>query len=150
MNLYKGKNWEVVFVDWCQDFLGNCIISSNKESLSDLTDEDWVELGKIEKELERVSKKVFNATMFNFACLMNDAYKNNEKAHVHFHFIPRYKYDVKIFNKTYRDKHFGYNLWKWSLSKFSRQRDIFNKEEKAKIFEMMKNEFKIDNCQTRQ
>jgi len=146
MNLYKGKSWEVIFIDWSQNYLGNWIISSSKESLSDLTDADWVELGKIEKELERVSKKVFNATMFNFACLMNDAYKNNEQPHVNFHFIPRYKDDVKMFNKIYRDKHFGYNLWKCSLSKFSRQRDIFNKEEKQKICEMIKEEFKID-CQ---
>lgn len=39
------------------------------------------------------------------------------------------------------DKHFGYNLWKWALNKFKSQKDIFNKEEKIKIFEMMKNEF---------
>ena len=56
MELYKGKNWEVVFVDWCQEFVGDCIISCNKESLSDLTDEDWQELGRLEKELERISK----------------------------------------------------------------------------------------------
>ena len=82
MQLYKGKYWEVVFVDWCQEFVGDCIISSTKESLSDLASEEWVELGKIEKELERVAKKVFNATMFNFACLMNNAYRDNEKPHV--------------------------------------------------------------------
>ena len=91
MILYKGNNFEVVFVNWCQEFVGDCIISCNKESLSELTDNDWIELGKIEKELERVSKKLFNATMFNFACLMNNAYRDNEKPHVHFHFIPRYK-----------------------------------------------------------
>ena len=67
MELYKGNNWEVVFVDWCQEFVGDCIISCNKESLSELSTEDWKELGLIEKELERVCKKVFNATMFNFA-----------------------------------------------------------------------------------
>ena len=90
MELYKGKNWDVIFVDWCQEFIGDCIISCNKESLSDLTDEDWQELGRLEKELERISKKLFNATMFNFACLMNNAYRDNEKPNVHFHFIPRY------------------------------------------------------------
>lgn len=79
MELYKGKNWEVVFVDWCKEFPGQCIISSEKESLSDLKNEDWIELGIIEKELERVCKKLFNATMFNFACLMNNAYKDNKK-----------------------------------------------------------------------
>ena len=54
MELYKGKIWRVVFVDWCQEFVGDCIISCNKESLSELNDNDWIELGKLEKELERV------------------------------------------------------------------------------------------------
>ena len=143
MKLYKSKNWEVVFVDWCQEFVGDCIISSNKESLSDLTTDEWVELGKIEKELERVTKKLFNATMFNFACLMNNAYKDDEKPHVHFHFIPRYKNELVLFKKVYKDNHFGYNFWKWSLSRFKRQKDIFTKEEKNKIYEMMKEEFKL-------
>ena len=75
MNIYKGKYWDVIFVDWCQEFVGDCIISNEKESLSELTSEEWEELGKIEKELERVCKKLFNATMFNFACLMNNAYR---------------------------------------------------------------------------
>ena len=121
MELYKGKNWNVIYVNWCQEFPGQCIISCNKESLSDLTSEDWVELGQIEKELERVCKKVLRATMFNFCCLMNNAYRDNETPHVHFQFLPRYKNKLKIFDKVYKDKHFGYNLWKWSLSKFKRQ-----------------------------
>ena len=58
MNLYKGKCWEIVFGSWCQEFVGYCIISSTKENLSELSNEEWVELGKIEKELERVCKKV--------------------------------------------------------------------------------------------
>ena len=141
MILYKSKYWEVVFVSWCHVFVGDCIISCNKESLSELTNDEWLELGKLEKELERVTKKLFGATMFNFACLMNNAYRDNEKPHVHFHFVPRYKNELKIFNKVYKDRHFGYNFWKWDLSKFKRQKDIFTKEEKIKIFEMMKNEF---------
>ena len=143
MDLYQGKYWTVVFVKWSQEFIGDCIISSKKESLSELTSEEWIELGKIEKELERVCKKLFNATMFNFACLMNNAYRDNETPHVHFHFIPRYKNTITIFNKVYKDKHFGYNFWKWSLSKLRCQKDIFTKEEKIKIYEMMKEEFKI-------
>lgn len=143
MQLYKGKYFEVIFVDWCQEFIGQCIISGNKENLSDMTSEEWIELGKIEKELERVCKKLFNTTMFNFACLMNNAYRDNEKPHVHFQFIPRYRDKVYLFNKTYIDKHFGYNFWKWANSKFKRQKDIFTKEERIEIFNMMKNEFNL-------
>lgn len=40
MILYKSKYWEVVFVSWCQEFVGDCIISCNKESLSELTNDE--------------------------------------------------------------------------------------------------------------
>ncbi len=144
MELYKGKNWNIIFGDWCQEFVGYCIIGNDKESLSELTKEAWEELGILEKELERVCKKVFGATMFNFACLMNNAYRDNEKPLVHFHFIPRYKEEINIFNKKYKDKHFGYNMWKWALNEKERQKDIFTEEERLKIFEMMKSEFNKD------
>ena len=143
MNLYESKTWKVVFGDWDQSFPGYTVISCEKESLSDLNDKDWTELGKIEKELERITKKLFGATMHNFACLMNNAYRDNETPHVHFHFVPRYKNKVIILNKKYKDKHFGYNFWKWSMNKFKKQKDIFNKEEKAKIYEMMKKEWSV-------
>ena len=86
MNLYEGNTWKVVFGDWNQSFPGYTVVSCSKESLRELTDNDWVELGKIEKELERITKKLFNATMYNFACLMNNAYRDSETPHVHFHF----------------------------------------------------------------
>ena len=145
MELYKGKYFEVVFCDWCQDFLGQCIISGHKESLTEMNDKEWIELGRLEKELERVTKKLFGATMFNFACLMNNAYRDNEKPHVHYWFFPRYKEEINIFNKNFKDKHFGYNFWKWNRSNLKKQKDIFTKDEREKIFEMMKKEFNPKN-----
>lgn len=71
----------------------------------------------MEKELERVCKKVFGAAMFNFACLMNNAYKDNGIPHVHYHFVHRYKDPLLLFRKEYVDRHFGYNFWKWALDK---------------------------------
>ena len=79
---------------------------NDKESLSDIEPEGWEELGRIVKELERVCKKVFGATMFNFSCLMNNAYKDDTKPMVHFHFMPRYKDKVELFGKVYEDVHF--------------------------------------------
>lgn len=143
MDLYQGKYWTVVFGDWCQEFIGYSIISAKEESLSNLTSEAWVELGQIEKELERVCQKIFGATMFNFSCLMNNAYRDHEKPHVHFHFMPRYQEEVKLFGKTYHDIHFGYNFWKWALDEKESQKDIFTKEERQQIFQMMKEEFQI-------
>lgn len=145
MELYKGKYFEILFQEWCQEFPGACIISSTKETLSDLKVEEWKELGLLEKELERICTKLFGATMFNFACLMNNAYKDNEKPHVHFWFVPRYKKELQILTKKYKDKHFGYNFWKWSNSKFKRQKDIFTQEERLEIYNLMKEEFETQN-----
>ncbi len=144
MILYQGKTFEIVFCEWCQEFPGQCIISCSKEALSDLSNEDWIELGKLERELERVCKKVFKATMFNFACLMNNAYRDHKTPHVHFQFIPRYQDRVVILGHTYIDRHFGYNMWKWALSKFKAQKDIFTKEEKLQMYNMMKAEIEND------
>lgn len=100
MKLYESKNLEVAFVKQCQEFPGDCIISSKKKSLSDLTNEEWIELVELEKELERITKKLFDgATMFNFACLMNNAYRDKETPNVHFHFIPKYDGKRIIFGK---------------------------------------------------
>ena len=49
----------------------------------------------------------------------------------------------EYFNKEYKDRHFGYNFWKWAINRFKSQKDIFTHEERMKIFEMMKEEFKI-------
>jgi diadenosine tetraphosphate (Ap4A) HIT family hydrolase len=143
MNLYESNNWTVVFGSWCQEFPGYCIISSKKETLSDLTPEEWQELGLLEKELERITKKLFKPTMYNFACLMNNAYRDNETPHVHYHFVPRYKEETIILNKKYKDKHFGYNFWKWANNRFKSQKDIFTKEERKQIGNMMKEEWSI-------
>ena len=145
MELYKGEYWSVTFGEWCQEFPGYSIIGNDKKSLSELSSDAWKELGQIEKELERVCQKLFGATMFNFACLMNNAYRDNEEPYVHYHFTPRYKNKLNLFGKTYKDKHFGHNFWKWSLNKFKRQKDIFTKEERLKIYNMMKDEFNIKN-----
>ena len=145
MNLYTSDNWEVIFGIWSQEFPGYCIISSKKEKLSDLTKEEWMELGSLEKELERVCNKVLKPTMYNFTCLMNNAYRDNETPHVHYHFFPRYKEEAIIVGKKYKDKHFGYNFWKGANNRFKSQKDIFTSSEKEEIYNLMKSEFKKEN-----
>ena len=39
MDIYESGIWKIVFVNWCQEFVGDCIISCDKECLSNLTDE---------------------------------------------------------------------------------------------------------------
>ena len=33
MELYKGKNWNVIFGSWCQDHPGYCIIRNDEERI---------------------------------------------------------------------------------------------------------------------
>ena len=94
--------------------------------------------------LAGIGNKIFKVNQIKVPL---DAYRDNERPHVHFHFIPRYKNELKIFNKVYKDRHFGYNFWKWALSRFKSQKDIFTKEERIKIFEMMKEEFDLNNLE---
>ena len=75
---------------------------------------------------------------------MNNAYKDKEIPHVHFHFIPRYQGKRQILTKEYEDRHFGYNMWKWALSRKA-QKDIFTKEEKEELFCLIKQEFRKEN-----
>ena len=66
MNIYTSDNWEVIFGKWSQDHPGYCIIASKKERLSDLTPEEWMELGKLEKELERIQS--FDSYKLSMSC----------------------------------------------------------------------------------
>ena len=143
MEIYKGKYFEVVYVDWWQGLPGCCIISGHKERLSDMTPDEWQELGILEKKLERVCNKLLKPTMYNFACLMNDAYKNGETPHVHFWFFPRYKEEMNICNKKFKDIHFGYNFWKWANSKED-QPDIFTNDDRLEIGYMIEKEWSIN------
>lgn len=143
MVIYETENWSVVFVNKKQNFLGRCKIvnKKSKTSLSELTTEEWEELGIIEKNLEIVCRELFDATMFNFASLINFAYRDKKDPIVHFHFIPRYDHVVKIFDKTYKDKYFGKKLWNWHNNKFKYQKCIFSKEEINQIYNLMKERF---------
>lgn len=94
-----------------QSFLGKCYVSLNKHksSLSELNENEWVDFGKLAAILESTIKEAFGADMFNWTCLMNDAYyeTNNPNPHVHWHVRPRYDHNVEINGYTFTDEQFG-------------------------------------------
>ena len=93
-----------------QAYLGRCVISLNRDctSLSEVTDDEFVEFHQIVKKLETALKKSFNATMFNWTCLMNNAYKKEPpKPWVHWHFRPRYNQQVEFENEIFEDPEFA-------------------------------------------
>jgi diadenosine tetraphosphate (Ap4A) HIT family hydrolase len=90
--------------------LGTCVVALKRDEtdLSGLSEEEWVELSQIVKKLEYAVEKSFNATMFNWGCLMNSAYLEDPPSpHLHWHFIPRYRDPVEFQGKIFEDPCFG-------------------------------------------
>jgi diadenosine tetraphosphate (Ap4A) HIT family hydrolase len=109
--IYQTKFWKIDLSD-NQYYLGRCYVSLKREcpSLSQLTKEEMLGLLEIVKTLESALKKEFNATMFNWTCLMNDAYKSeNPKPEVHFHLRPRYNHKVNFEGELFEDKEFAHH-----------------------------------------
>ncbi len=112
------KYWKVLLMD-DQMYLGRLIIKTleQRESLVDLTEEEQRDFFILIKKLEAFYKEEIGATMFNYSCLMNNAYRDGETPHVHFHFRPRYKDPVTILGYTFNDPNFGEHYISPSLAK---------------------------------
>lgn len=133
--IYETDFWKVVlFPD--QAYLGRCVIVLKRDcgEMSNITFDEWMDFHKnIVQTLESAFKKAFNATMFNWTCLMNHAYKKNPpKPFVHWHFRPRYKEYVTFAGEKFQDLEFSHH--------YSTQRKmIVSKDVLKKISEAIKN-----------
>jgi len=111
VKIVETKFWNVFLVP-DQSYLGRCSLELKRhcENLSELNKDEWGDFTGIVKRLEKALKKAFNATMFNWTCLMNNAYKSKSPVpHVHWHFRPRYDHSVKFNGITFEDKEFGHH-----------------------------------------
>jgi len=110
--IYETKYW-IVKLSEDQHYLGRCVIvlKRNKgSSLSELKEKEITDFLVLIKKLESVMKKTFRATMFNWTCLMNNAYKSrNPKPHVHWHFRPRYNKSIKVGKEVFKDTEFAHH-----------------------------------------
>jgi diadenosine tetraphosphate (Ap4A) HIT family hydrolase len=110
--LLETKFWKVILIE-NQAYLGRSVIVLKRgaKSMSEITSEEWQEFHtKIVLKLESAFKKAFNATLFNWTCLMNHAYKNNPPTPwVHWHFRPRYGERVDFNGKTFTDLEFSHH-----------------------------------------
>lgn len=107
--LAETRHWLIILAP-DQRNLGTCVVALKRDEkeLSGLTRGEWLDLDQIVKKLESAVKKAFNATMFNWGCLMNSSYLDEPPSpHLHWHFIPRYKNPVKFRGKTFEDPCFG-------------------------------------------
>ena len=140
--LAESGHWRVFLADE-QDYVGRCVLVLRRhcESLSELTEEEWMELHRMVRLIESCVKEVFGAELCNWSCLMNSFYKSSDpNPHVHVHVRPRYRTPVTINGHVYADAEFGHH---YSLQRNSR----VSEEDMQAIFRKMKQWFVDDNPQ---
>lgn len=124
LDIQNTKYWKIILSPE-QYYFGRCVVILKREcgELSKLTDEEFLDLLEIIKKFETVMKKEFGATMFNWTCLMNNAYKetNNETPQVHFHVRPRYKNKVEFAENTFKDEEFAHHYERKIEKEISRE-----------------------------
>lgn len=105
---FETNYWKIVLSN-DQRYLGRLVIKTKepRQALPDLSAEEQSDFFSLIAKLETFFKEKFGATMFNYSCLMNNAYRDGETPHVHFHFRPRYKNPVTIFGQEFADPNFG-------------------------------------------
>ena len=128
--IYETKHWKV-FLAFEQSYLGRCVVVLKRHcgDLAELKREEWLDFVELVRKLESALRKAFGATMFNWTCLMNNAYQHDPpNPHVHWHFRPRYDHEVKFAGEVFRDPDFGYH--------YDRKRtQMVSEEVKRKIIE---------------
>ena len=113
---FETQHWKILLKS-DQRYLGSLIIKTkeSRQHLPDLTVDEQLDFFVLIKKLESFFTEKIGATMFNYSCLMNNAYRDNETPHVHYHFRPRYKNPVTILGQEFSDPNFGEHYLSASL-----------------------------------
>lgn len=107
--VFETKYWKITVAPK-QPVLGRLFVTArhHRTSLSELTTEEWVDLQHVIKQSEQTLTKAFEPELFNWSCLMNDAYQEAEPLpHVHWHVRPRYRQPVSFQGREFADPEFG-------------------------------------------
>lgn len=108
--LYENASYLALLNKEDQQYLGRTVVflKNHKSDLSDLTDKEWLDFKDVCQKLENAFRKSFDATMFNWTCLVNNSYKNKPyNAHLHWHLRPRYDHEVNVDGTLFIDPNFG-------------------------------------------
>ncbi len=107
--VFESTHWKVV-LNPNQTYLGRCVVVLKREcgNLPDLLPTEWGDLHAVIKRMEKVIRNALGATMFNWSCFMNHAYREfPPKPQVHWHVLPRYGTPVDLGDLHYTDPNFG-------------------------------------------
>jgi diadenosine tetraphosphate (Ap4A) HIT family hydrolase len=110
--VFETKHWLVVLAEE-QTYLGYGIVVLKRRpcgDLADVTEDELLDFLKLVKRFEAALRSAFDATMFNWSCLMNNAYQEADpKPHVHWHVKPRYNHKVEFGGEVFEDPNFGHH-----------------------------------------
>jgi len=109
--IFETDNWKAI-LNQDQGYLGRCFVTLkvHKGSLSEISDDEWLDFGAAVKKLEKALKQAFGADNFNWTCLTNNAYQEESPTpHVHWHVRPRYSKSVTFAGLEFNDPEFGYH-----------------------------------------
>ena len=107
--IYETKLWRVVLAP-NQCLVGRCVVNLKRHSgnLAELTKEEILDWLDLVKNHETALQDAFGATMFNWSCYMNHAYRENmPNPHIHWWAVPRYNHIVSIGSWSFEDPQFG-------------------------------------------
>lgn len=109
--IFETERW-MVSLSSDQGYLGRCYVTlkEHKSDLADLTTEEWLEFSGVVKTLEEATRQAFGATLFNWGCLMNNAFQSSPALpHIHWHVRPRYQKPVLFEDIEFVDPEFGHH-----------------------------------------
>jgi len=107
--IFETNFWSVFLADE-QTYFGRIVVECKREvpSLSELTQNEILDFFEVVKKFENTMKEKFDATMFNWTCLMNNSYKTKPYTpRVHWHCRPRYDHPVFFNGEEFIDPDFA-------------------------------------------
>ena len=107
--VYETALWRVVLPP-NQCLLGRCVVSLKRHcgDLAELRPDELLDWLKVVIMLEPALRTAFGATMFNWSCNMNFAYRESPPdPHIHWWAVPRYAHPVALSGWTFEDPEFG-------------------------------------------
>ncbi len=109
--IFETSYWKVKIMNE-QRYFGRCIVALKRRwgDFVDINNEELLDFLEVVRKMEDLFRRTFNATMFNSACLMNNAYQvSPPNPQVHWHFRPRYNHPVEFGGEVFEDPNFGYH-----------------------------------------
>jgi len=115
--IHETKFWRIVLAP-NQCLVGRCIVCLKRHcgDIAEIRPEEVLEWLSVAALIEAALRRIFYATMFNWSCYMNLAYRESPPdPHVHRWVVPRYNHPVKLGYDVFEDPDFGspYNQSLW-------------------------------------